>query len=340
VNATIKDVARAAGVSFKTVSRVLNDDPAVKDITRLKVLQSFADLDYRPHQNARQLRTQKSNTIGFITDEIATTPHAVNIIKGAQHEAWQHNKLLLVVNTERDKEIEREALDMMLERRVEAIIYATMFHRNVFVPPLPDEMPVILLDCYSETKRYPSVVPDEVQGGRTATEKLIEKGHGRIAIITNDKLSKGHPAPKGRLEGYKQALQNAGIPFDKTLFLEGDSNANTGYECTLRLMRLKKPPTAIFCCTDRMAMGAYDALKELGLKIPEDVSVIGFDNEELIAAYLRPALTTIALPHFDMGQWAVKRLLSESDLGNVGKNHKQVFPCPFVERASLGSTKA
>jgi LacI family transcriptional regulator len=351
---TISDIARTAGVGVGTVSRVLNDDPNVKTETRQKIQKIIKKVGYQPSFTARSLRTQKTHVLGFIADAVTTTPFAVNVVKGAQDAAWEYGKLLLVVDADNDTARREVALETMIERKVEGIIYAAMFHQEVVLSKRFGEVPTVLVDCFTKDNTFPSVVPDEVQGGRLATEKLLEHGHERIAIITNDKLSSSYPAPLGRLKGYKQALKKAHIPFDEKLFLEGDSNATTGYECTLKLMKLKKPPTAIFCCTDRMAMGAYDALKKLGLKIPDDVSVIGFDNQDVIASYLYPPLSTVALPHYEMGQWAVRQLLSGAQSGKVSALNKQsalnkrsalnkqsalnkrsLF-CPFVERASIG----
>jgi LacI family transcriptional regulator len=332
---TIQDIARTAGVGVGTVSRVLNDDPNVKEQTRQKIQKVIEDLGYQPSFTARSLRTQKTHILGFIADAVATTPYAVNLIKGAQDAAWEQGKLLLVVDADNNPSRREAALETMIERKVEGIIYAAMFHQEVKLVKRFHDVPTVLVDCFTKDNAFPSVVPDEVQGGRVATEQLIKKGHKRIGIITNDKLSSDYPAPTGRLKGYKQALKKAKIPFDKTLLLEGDGNATTGYECTLKLMKLKKPPTAIFCGTDRMAMGAYDALKKLKLGIPDDVSVIGFDNQDVIANYLYPPLSTMALPHYEMGQWAVQYLLSEANSGNL-KAKQQVLPCPFIERASIG----
>jgi LacI family transcriptional regulator len=334
---TISDIARTAGVGVGTVSRVLNDDPHVKEQTRQKIQKIIEKAKYQPSFTARSLRTQKTHVIGFIADAVATTPYAVNVIKGAQDAAWEHGKLLLVVDADNDSSRREAALETLIERKVEGIIYAAMFHQEVKLSERFHDVPTVLVDCFTKNHTFPSVVPDEVQGGQTATEQLLQKGHKRIGMITNDKLSTNYPAPKGRLKGYKQALKKARIPFDEKLFLEGDGSANTGYECTMKFMKLKRPPTAIFCCTDRMAMGAYDALKKLQRHIPDDVSVIGFDNQDVIANYLFPPLSTMALPHYEMGQWAVKYLLSETNSGNLDAKQQQILSCPFIERASIGS---
>ena len=280
---------------------------------------------------ARGLSLQRSHTIGLISDEIATSSHAGKIIQGAQDAAWAYTKMLLVINTDSNPDIERVAVEMMLERQVEGLIYATMYHRPVTLPAALRQVPTVLLDCYVEDRSLPSVVPDEVQGGRTATEALLQKGHRRIGFINNvDPI----PATFGRLEGYKQALASYGVPFDPSLVCGGRSAAEEGYRCAVELMQLPERPTALFCFNDTMAMGAYDAVKQLGLTIPDDVAIVGFDNLEVIAAHLRPPLTTIELPHYAMGQWAVQYLFDHAD-GSHLDPIQQTIACPLIERASV-----
>lgn len=332
---TLKDVAARTGVSIKTVSNVINGRNArVSAETRERILAAIEELRYRPNATAKGLRTNRSHSIGFITDEVATTPFGVGqIIKGAQDLAWSQQKILLIVNTGRDKDILEAAVEMMLERRVEAIIYAAMYHRVVQVPANIREVPTVLLNCFCSDRSLPSVVPDEVTGGREATEALLRKGHRRIGFINVGRVI---PAATGRMEGYKQALAAYDVPFDATLVRSGNSNADSGYRHTLDLMRLPEPPTALFCGTDRMAMGAYDALRELGCAIPRDVAVRGFDDQEVIAGYLRPGLSTSALPHYEMGQWAVEYVLRHHRRGHEGEAAplQHTMHCPLVERDS------
>ncbi len=326
------DVARAAGVSQTTVSFVVNNvaDINIPQETRARVWKAVEELGWRPNAMARGLSLRRSHTIGLISDEIATSPHAGKIIQGAQDAAWAQTKMLLVINTGSNREIERAALDMMLERQVEGMIYATMYHHRVDPPVAVSHVPTVLLDCYADEQSLPSVVPDEVQGGRTATEYLLGKGHRRIAFINNiDPI----PASFGRLEGYKQALASYGLPFDEQLVRAGRSTAAEGYRCAMELMQLPERPTALFCFSDLMAMGAYDALRKLGLRIPEDVAVVGFDNHELIAAHLYPPLTTMELPHYEMGQWAVNYLLQHAD-SPTPPAVQQTIPCRLIERSS------
>jgi LacI family transcriptional regulator len=335
---TIQDIARKAGVGVGTVSRVLNDDPNVKEQTRQKIQKLIIKLGYQPSFTARTLRTQKSQTIGFIADAVATTPYAVNVIKGAQDAAWEHGKLLLVVDADNNATRRERAIETMLERKVEGVIYAAMFHQETTLSEAFNHIPTVLVDCFDTTRSFPSIVPDEIQGGYDATLKLLEANHRRIGIITVDRLELGFPASIGRLTGYKQALATLQVPFDETLVCEGDAGTTlSGYHHTLRLMQLTHPPTAIFCGNDRIAMGAYDAIKGLGLRIPEDISVVGFDNLDVIAPYLNPPLSTMALPHYEMGQWAINTVLSEL---STAEPTQQILPCPFIQRASIGRMTA
>src|SRR6266498_4097508 len=260
------DVARLAGVSQTTVSFVVNNVPNTNILqeTRDRVWAAVEELGWRPNAIARGLSLQRSHTIGLISDEVAISAHAGKIIQGAQDAAWAQNKMLLVINTGSNPDIERVAVEMMLQRQVEGLIYATMYHRPITLPAALRQVPTVLLDCYVEDRSLPSVVPDEVQGGRTATEVLLQKDHRRIGFINNvDPI----PATFGRLKGYKQALASYGVPFDPSLVCggSGKSPAEEGYRCAVELMRLPERPTALFCFNDQMAMGVYDAIRQLVL---------------------------------------------------------------------------
>lgn len=327
------DVARVAGVSQTTVSFIVNDAPGsnIPQETRDRVWAVIEELGWRPNAMARSLRMQRSQTIGLISDEIATSSHAGKIIQGAQDAAWAHEKMLLVINTGNNAEIERAGLKMMLERQVEGLIYATMYHREVAPPPALEHVPIVLLDCFAADRSLPSVVPDELQGGRAATEILLRKGHRRIGLINEVGPL---PAMFGRLEGYQQALAAYGLPFDPGLVRVGTVIAPEGYRCALELLQLPERPTALFCYNDSVAMGAYDAARQLGLSIPGDVAIVGFDNLELIADQLRPPLTTMQLPHHAMGQWAVEYLLAHADASERAVIQHRL-PCVPIERASV-----
>ncbi|MCC7207727.1 MAG: LacI family DNA-binding transcriptional regulator [Anaerolineae bacterium] len=331
------DIAKQAGVSPATVSRVLNNYAHVSQKKRARVMAVIESMEYRPSYTARSMRTQRSRLIGFIADQVATTPYAGDIIRGAQDVAWETNHILMVISTGDDLNHVQQAVDALLDREVEGIIFAAMYHRPVTVPPNIYEVPTVLANCFVEDRSLPCVVPDEVRGGYEATCELLKRGHRRIGFINVFTVTPGIPASRGRLAGYRQALAEYDVPFDEALVCFGYGAAEHGYDHTKQLMSLDNPPTALFCGNDRMAMGAYDALHKLHLEIPDDVAIIGYDNQEIIAMALHPKLSTMQLPHYAMGHWAADYLTSEEDADEVGETPVQrLLPCPFVERESLG----
>ena len=330
---TIKQVAEAAGVSFKTVSRVVNGESHVSPETRARVQRAIRALDYRPNLPARNMRTQRSLSIGLIASQVATTPFAVDLIKGALDAAREHGRILVIVNSDNDPDHEAQAIETLLERQVEGIIYAAMYHCVITPPPALHQVPVVLANCRSHDGALPSVVPDEVQGGHDATASLLVRGqrrHRRIGFIN---LEADAPAAVGRLAGYCEALAAVQIAYDPALVLHTHGRADSGYEAMQHLLTLTDAPTAIFCGNDQIAMGAYDAIKERGLRIPHDIAVVGFDNLELIAAYLRPALSTLALPHYGMGRWAVDYLMQGAQ-ADTAPSQMRLW-CAYIERESI-----
>lgn len=336
---SMQDVADLAGVSRTTVSFILNKVEIADNFspeTRERVLAAAAELNYRRNIIASGLRSQKTQTIGFISDMISATAFTGQIIQGAKERAWENNHLLLLVDTDRNQAMKETAVNALLDRQVDGIIFATVYHREAHPPENIREVPTVLLNCFVPDRSLPSVVPDEVKGGYNATLHLLQKGHRRIGFICDES---GVPATVGRFAGYKQALAKFDVSFDPDLtYFHGESIASHGYRGAMALMQLEQPPTALFCYTDRMAMGAYDALRALNLSIPDDVAIIGFDNQEFIAAELYPGLTTMELPHYEMGDWAVKHLLElikqHQDVEQVKSPQQLILECPLIERSS------
>lgn len=333
---TIKEVAQRAGVSIRTVSRVLNDHPHVATETREQVLRVIQELDFRPSAAARYMRTGQSQLIGFLTDELAQNAFGYDLIIGAQQAAWEHEKLLFVLNTNNDPQVETRALNVMRDHQVEGIIYATMYHRQIKHSRFPSDIPIVLVNCFADDGSLPSIVPDEIGGGRLATETLLKSGHRRVGFIS---VAAQEPAPLGRLEGYRQALAAFGVPYDEALvrFIDEpfEGLANSTYDCVLSLLQLPDRPTGIFCFNDLMVLGAYDAVRKAGLRIPDDVAIVGFDNVEVLAAQIHPPLTTIELPNFEMGQLAIRMLLGLEDIGQGTKPVQHLMKCPLIERKSV-----
>jgi LacI family transcriptional regulator len=324
----LADVAQRAGVSVSTASFVINDveHARVSDATRARVLAAVEELGYRPNANARGLRTRRTLTVGFVTDEIATSPFAGEKIHGAQDAAWAAAHLLLIANTEARPELERAAVETMVDRQVDGVIVAAMSTREIEDPRHGAEFPCVLLDCFVADDSLPAVLPDEERGGRDAAALLLDAGHRRIAFIDGPR---GRYASEARLRGFRAELERAGVGLDPALLSWSTGHPDGGYEHTHALMGLRRPPTAIFCFNDRTAFGAYEAIKERGLRIPQDVSIVGYDDLDL-ASYAHPALSTIALPQYEMGRLACEQLLA----GDVAPGRHLVH-CPPVMRDSV-----
>lgn len=338
---TMTDIARAAGCSQATVSFVLNNTPGIRlsQQTRERVIEAARGLGYTAPAFAALHQPIPAfdgldGVIGFAVDQLATSPEAVVAIEGARQASWNAGNVLLVAQTLGDAVMEPRAIQALTKRGISALIYMTIFTREISAPDYLYglDIPVILLNCYTADYAFPAVVPSEIAGGQSSTRYLINHGHRRIATITGEPWMQ---AAQDRLKGYRRALATADIPFDPELVVEGDWSASAGYAATVKLLALKDRPTAIFCQNDRTAIGCYEALKEAGLHIPQDISVIGYDDEE-IARHLFPPLTTSILPHMAMGQWAIEQLEVPAPPGR-GRYPITKLECPLVERDSVST---
>jgi LacI family transcriptional regulator len=309
---TIKDVAAHAGVAFKTVSRVVNNDPTVKPKNREKVLKAIEELGYRPNRAAQMTRRKKSGIIGFIADELLRIPYTFDIIRGAQDLAWKYNKELMVLNVNVNKYSVEGALNHLFEHRVEGIIYASMYHREVSLPTQFAEVPTVLANCYDLQEKYPSIVPDEKEAAREITTNILRKGYKRIAFLN---LNENIIAAKLRREGVKQAYIESGMSLDNLLVESVVLNEENEERFVTRsraeeIIKTFKPD-AILCGQDPMAVEVYFVVQALGLKVGKDIGVGSFDDWDIIPSLLQPGLTTMALPHYEMGQWAFNYLLED-----------------------------
>lgn len=329
---TIKDVAARAGVSTATVSLVLNDASGTRipERTAVKVRAAAAELGYTSSALASGLRRQVSSIVGFVSDQIATTPYAVRMVEAAGEVCRETGHVLMLVNTGSDVEVERDAVRILRQHHVDRFVYACMHHSLV---ELPEGLgtDTVVLDGYEATGTVPSVVPDEFQGAYDAVRELVDHGHTRIAFVTDSAVTAAEPL---RRAAYLSALDDAGIEADPALVVQVPATSDAAAAATVELWE-RAAPTAVFCYNDRMAIGVYRALRRLGLSIPDDVSVVGFDNMELIAPELDPPLTSVQLPHYEMGRWALQRLLGPSPTDDEGPwPHR--MRCPLVRRQSVG----
>ena len=319
------DVAKAAGVSQTTVSLVLNQVPGIRisDAARARVEQAAASLGYRiGPRGAGQMRV-----LGFLADELSTSPFMVLSLDAARDAALEANAVLVIAACRGDPAIEAAVLGLWQSQSLAGVIYARIFTRRVTPPPELLQHRSVLLNCVDPARSLSAVVPAEQRGGQVATQHLLDSGHRRIAMIGGEPWMQ---AARERALGYRQALRGAGLDYDPALVREGDWTAGSGHAHTLGLMMQPQPPTAIFCANDAMAAGCYQALAALGLRVPDDVSVVGYDNQP-VSRTLDPPLTTLNLPHGEMGRWAAERVLgSAEDAPRIVR-----LQCALVERDSV-----
>lgn len=333
------DVATAAGVSQSTVSMVMNNvsGSRLAHETRNRVLAAALRLGYTlPRQELPPPQTTpRKQVIGYLVDEISTSPHPVVSLDGARDAAWQHGYTVQLAVTRGNPEQEAAAIAaMQAHPGLLGWVYSTIFTRQVQAPATLLALPTVLLNCQDPARKLPAVVPGELAGGHTATDYLIAMGHTRIGFINGEPWME---AAQGRYKGYRRALASADLPFDPALVREGDWMSGTGFDCTLSLMREARPPSAIFCANDLMALGALEAIKQLGLKVPQDVSVIGYDDQE-ISRHTHPPLTTMVLPNYDMGYAAVEALIELAACGARPAVPRRILiktECPLVLRDSV-----
>ncbi|HEY5835172.1 LacI family DNA-binding transcriptional regulator [Streptomyces sp.] len=333
----MNDVARSAGVSQTTASFVLSGrtDMRISEASRARVQEAARALGYRPNVTARSLRTRTTQTIGLVSDAVTTTPFAGEAIRGALEAAAVHDHLLFITETAGAEAAESTLVNALLDRQVDAVVLASMYTRYITPPRELHGRRVVLLNCLAPGFAAPSVVPDETEAGRAAARLLTERGHrtgiwaigGHYALPSNPE---GNFAGNERMRGLQEVLREARASLDGVV--ECEWNAEDGYRETSRLLASGERPRALVCSTDRLSFGAYQALAEAGLSVPGDVSVVSFDDQD-IASWLRPGLTTVALPHYEMGRRAVELIFADGPLGT--DVHR--VPMPVRERGSVGS---
>jgi LacI family transcriptional regulator len=332
---TLKQVAEKAGVSIKTVSRIVNGDAAVNAKTRAAVQKHVHMLNYVPNHAARQMRSGASSVFGLMTDAVATTPYSVDIVRGAQAALRENHQTLLIASSDGDLEREAELWQMFRAHRVAGVVYAAMFHRSHDVGQPAFDKSIVLANCFASNDDRASIIPDDEMGGYTQAKYLLQLGHRRIGIVT---LIPDLEATRLRGQGMRRAFAEAGVAFDDALEVRGvvgriGSEVLVTHAVTREMLQQRIRPTAIICGTDQLAMQVYSAAASLGLSIPEHLSVIGFDDLRLISETLYPQLTTVALPYFEIGRRAVE-IMNTPDTEATLSSKRQLVLCPLVERHS------
>ena len=329
---TIGHVARRAGVSSTTVSHVLSGKRPVGAATQERVLEAVRELGYRPNSVARSLRTRRSQMIAVIVPDI-TNPFYGVMTRGLADTLDDVGYRSYVCNTDGSSERERDFIEDALDRGVDGIVMAWIHMEPAEVEVIRRaHKPLVLLADNEEIAGVDQVTVDDGAGARIATQHLIARGARRVAMISGPAGSS-----RDRVKGYADALDAAGIGYDPSLTRDGGWLRDGGREAMLSLMAKDPRPDAVFCANDLMAIGAMDAARELGLRIPEDVALAGFDDIEA-AALLTPPLTTVINPAYEIGEAAGRLILDRMVTGRgavpEGASRRVVLPCRIAERQS------
>jgi len=300
----IADVAKMANVSTATVSRVISNAGTVKKETAEKVLEAIKKLNYQPNMLARQLRRSETKTILVVVPDITNTFFSA-VLRGIESVAIENGYQVLLGDARNDVESETSFLTILGQKKADGLILLTARTDQKILEILSQDYPVVLACEYYEGSKLPTVSIDNVSSARRATEYLISLNHKRIGHISGPlNIVVG----RDRCRGFQQAMAQHGLSVDPSLVQEGEFSFESGFNLMIKFLSLENPPTAIFAGNDEMAMGAIKAAKSKGLRVPEDLSVVGFDDIQFSSIF-EPALTTVAQPTFDMGQKAMRLLL-------------------------------
>ncbi len=326
---TIKDIAKHAGVSISTVSRVMNKKPDVNTETEQRVRDAIKELGYSPNIVARGLVLKRSNVIGFIVPDIMN-PSFPELARGVVARAKSFGYSVMFFDTNHDSRVEKEAIRLLQSKQVDGIILSFDEANKDELEKLKlEKFPVVQIYRKSARSAISTIAIDNTGSGYTATKYLLDLGHRRIGHITTGNLSQsGHE----RLDGYVMALKEAGVTVEQELIQTGSNSAESGLKCMERLLSLSNRPTAVFASHDLMAIGAFEAVYTAGLEIPGDISFVGHDNIQM-SRLIRPKLTTIDTHKDRLGQAGVDLLMEEIESG-APLNKESIFKTELVVRKS------
>ncbi|MCD1257948.1 catabolite control protein A [Paenibacillus athensensis] len=334
VTVTIYDVAREAGVSMATVSRVVNNNPNVKPQTRKKVFEAIERLGYRPNAVARGLASKKTTTVGVVIPDISNSIFA-EVARGIEDIANMYHYNIILCNADKKKEKEIRVINTLLEKQVDGLLFmggvVTEDHIQAF---RTSSVPVVLCGTKDEHQAMPSVDIDHEKAAFDAVNVLIAGGHRHIAMISGTLQDPANGF--ARYQGYRKALEAAGIPVRDEYVRIGNYRYESGIESTKYFLELDPRPTAIFSANDEMAIGAIHTIQDSGFKVPEDVAVISVDNIRM-ASMVRPTLTTVAQPMYDIG--AVSMRLLTKLMNKEAMDYTQVtLPHEIIYRHSVAQS--
>lgn len=331
MSVTIKEVARIAGVSVATVSRALNETGPVRDDTRERIREVAQRLRYVPHGAARSLITNRTSTVGVLLPDLYGEFFS-EVIRGIDQTAKRGAYHLLVSSSHSDR-AELEVAFRAMRGRVDGLVVMTPdIDAETLEANLPSTLPVVLLNCRVEGQSYDSLAVDNYGGAYAVVRHLVDLGHRRIALVGGG--SRNQDASE-RLRGYREAMQILGGAWTSELEVEGDFTERSGYAAVAQLLALDARPTAVFASNDSMAIGALSALGEAGVRVPADISVVGFDDIP-IARFITPSLTSVHVPIAALGARGMERLLEALHKGGSHARRHETLPARLVIRASSG----
>jgi LacI family transcriptional regulator len=332
---TLADVAARAGMSKTAVSLVLNNRPGsrLSADAVARIHEAASELNYRPNPAARSLRLGTTKTVGFISDEVTITRFASAMIRGLLDAADEQDHGVLIAETGNHPKQLAKALEFMIDRQVDGIVFGSMAARLLELPPLPESIRVVMANSASTSARA-CVLPAEHEAGKRMVRLLLEQGHGDgIAIIGSSPTVRADPRASvtigARFDGIHEALAEADATPVAVVDV-GPWEPWNGYDGTKKVLESGAPVTALLCLNDRVAFGAHQALTERGLGVPDDVSIASFDDDE-IASYMRPGLTTARLPYERMGRGAMELLLADDE-----PTGEHLVEMPVQVRDSIG----
>jgi DNA-binding LacI/PurR family transcriptional regulator len=332
----LKDVARVAGVSISTVSRVLTGSPLVNEETRARVQQAMNALEYRPNRVARRLRrdTARASLIGLIVPDIQN-PFFAELVRGVESIAQKHGYMVFLGNSDEDGAKEKRYIDLMRAESVDGLILPPSTDSAPTVSGLAHRgLPVVCVDRRLPKVTLDTVIADNVHGAREAVEHLLRIGHRRIGFVGGRRQLS---TSRERQEGYRLALEEHGVEVDETLIREGDSRQSGGRQMAQSLLALPQPPTALLVGNNLMTLGALEAIHAMGLRIPDDVAIVGYDDMPWALA-LNPPLTAVRQPGFEIGRRGAELLLQRIEDPTRSTSLVMLQP-ELVVRESCGAGK-
>lgn len=332
-NVTIKDIARIANVSYATVSRALNNHKDVNEQTKQKILKICKEVGYSPNAIARGLVKQNTYTIGLLVPDI-TNPYYPEVARGVEDEASKENYNVFLCNTNWDMMKEVDYFNLLIAKRVEGIIIAPVSDDTMkFVDKFNDRLPIIFLGTRVEGDKYNYIVIDNIKGGEMITEYLISLGHRKIAFIGG---MQGSSTFVDRVSGYKNALKKHNIEIDEKMIFTSGYRKKDGSNTLRAMVKESNMPTAIFAISDLVALGVIEAAEEMGLSIPDDISLVGFDDIPY-ASLPKIRLTTVSQPKDNIGRESVRILLEKLESKDIHTGLQRIVQPELVIRSTCKS---